>query len=157
MLGRGKTRFGFLARQERRRPTGSAERPSSRRARLIPRIFVPGKSRWQAVEVAVKDGLVWVGELADGLQDFGRGRLSLQRLLGRVEQARVLDRDHRLVHEGLAACAIWCSVNAPDLPARHQHEPMESSSRISGKKARSGSREERDCHGRRGRVDGYRR
>jgi hypothetical protein len=37
---------------------------------------------------------------ADDLQDRGRGRLLLERLLGLVEQARVLDRDHRLVGEG---------------------------------------------------------
>ena len=38
---------------------------------------------------------------ADHLQHLGGGGLLLERLLGLVEQARVLDRDHRLVGEGL--------------------------------------------------------
>jgi hypothetical protein len=37
---------------------------------------------------------------ADHLQHLGRRRLPLERLLGLVEQPRVLDRDHRLVGEG---------------------------------------------------------
>ena len=40
---------------------------------------------------------------ADDAQDLGRRGLPLQRLLRLVEQAHVLDRDHRLVGEGLAA------------------------------------------------------
>ena len=38
---------------------------------------------------------------ADHLQHFGGRGLPLERLLGLVEQPRVLDRDHRLVGEGL--------------------------------------------------------
>ena len=38
---------------------------------------------------------------ADHLQHLGRGGLLLQRLLGLVEQPRVLDRDHRLMGKGL--------------------------------------------------------
>ena len=38
---------------------------------------------------------------ADHLQDLAGRRLPLERLLGLVEQAHVLDRDHRLVGEGL--------------------------------------------------------
>ena len=40
-------------------------------------------------------------ELADHAQHLGGGGLLLERLLGLVEQAHVLDRDHRLVGEGL--------------------------------------------------------
>ena len=35
------------------------------------------------------------------LQDLRGRRLPLERFLGLVEQARVLDRDHRLLGEGL--------------------------------------------------------
>ena len=42
-----------------------------------------------------------VRRFADDAQDVGGGRLLLQRLLRLVEQPRVLDRDHRLVGEGL--------------------------------------------------------
>ena len=38
--------------------------------------------------------------LADDAQDFGRRRLPLERLLRLVEEARILDGDHRLVAEG---------------------------------------------------------
>ena len=51
--------------------------------------------------MASNTGCTSVGELADHLQDLGRRRLPLQRLLGLVEHPRVLDRDHRLVGEGL--------------------------------------------------------
>ena len=45
-------------------------------------------------------GCTSVGELADDLEHLGGRRLPLERLLGLVEQAHVLDRDHRLVGEG---------------------------------------------------------
>ena len=38
---------------------------------------------------------------ADNLEHLRRGRLLLQCLFGLVEETRVLDRDHRLVGEGL--------------------------------------------------------
>ena len=40
------------------------------------------------------------------LQHLGRRCLLLQRLLGLVEQARVLDRDHGLVGERLQQCDL---------------------------------------------------
>ena len=43
---------------------------------------------------------------ADDLQHVGSGGLLLERLLGFVEKARVLDRDHRLVGEGLQQAAF---------------------------------------------------
>ena len=49
----------------------------------------------------VEHGLDVVGRLADHAQDLGRRGLLLERLVRLVEQARVLDRDHRLVGKGL--------------------------------------------------------
>jgi hypothetical protein len=45
--------------------------------------------------------------------DLGRRRLPLERLLRLVEQAHVLDRDHRLVGEGLQQF-VWWSLNLPE-------------------------------------------
>ena len=46
-------------------------------------------------------GCMSVERAADHAQDLGRGRLLLERFLRLVEQPSVLDRDHRLVGEGL--------------------------------------------------------
>ncbi len=67
---------------------------------------------------------------ADHLQHFGGGRLLLQRLLGLVEQPRVLDRDHGLVGEGRAAAdlllvegpaSVTRDADRADRPAFPQH------------------------------------
>ena len=54
------------------------------------------------------------GRAADDAQDVGSGGLPLERLLGLVEQARVLDRDHRLVGERLQQCLLllceWAAI-----------------------------------------------
>ncbi len=42
----------------------------------------------------------------DNTQDLADRRLLLERLLGLVEQAHVLDRNHRLVGEGLEECEL---------------------------------------------------
>ena len=52
-------------------------------------------------------GCVSVIEPLMTLQHLGGGRLALERLPGLVEQARVLDRDHRLVGEGLRQGDSW--------------------------------------------------
>ena len=41
------------------------------------------------------------GRPGDRAEDLGGGSLSLERLLGLIEQAHILDRDHRLVREAL--------------------------------------------------------
>ena len=46
---------------------------------------------------ASKTGWMSLGDLLDDLQNFGGRRLPLERLFRLVEQARVFDRDHRLV------------------------------------------------------------
>ena len=84
----------FVAR--RRSPSGStvrsaALRPNSRAALSHDRVEHRLRVRRRA---------------ADDAQHLGRGRLLLQRLLRFVEQARVLDRDHRLVGEGLEQAAF---------------------------------------------------
>ncbi len=56
---------------------------------------------------------------ADHLQHLGRGGLLLQRLLGLVEQPHVLDRDHRLVGEGLEQPDVLFG-EGPHLGASHQ-------------------------------------
>ena len=59
------------------------------------------------------------GRTADHRQDAGRGRLLLERLLRLVEQAHVLDGDHRLVGKGLEQRDLlvgqraWCSARSP--------------------------------------------
>src|SRR5882724_2353115 len=65
------------------------------------------------------------GRGGDDLQDVGRGGLALQRLAGLVEQTRVLDRDHRLVGEGLKQLNVVMGKSAglhlgrADHPYRH--------------------------------------
>ena len=54
-----------------------------------------------AVEDLLEHRLRVGHRVADDLQHLGRGGLLLQRFLRLVEQPRVLDRDHRLVGEGL--------------------------------------------------------
>ncbi len=62
--------------------------------------------------MASNTGCVVGDRLADDLQYLGRGGLPLQRLLRLVEQPRVLDRDHRLVGEGLQQRHLF-GLNAP--------------------------------------------
>ena len=62
---------------------------------------LPPNSRRQLCDDRVEHRLRVGDRAADDAQDLGRRRLLLERLLGFVEQARVLDRDHRLVGEGL--------------------------------------------------------
>ncbi len=72
-----------------------------------------GKSRSAGLHDGLEHRLRVRRRAADDLQDLrGRGLL-LERLLGLVEQAHVLDRDHRLVGEGLAAARPACSGNVP--------------------------------------------
>src|SRR5262249_2588947 len=49
----------------------------------------------------IKDRLQFSGRTTDDTQHLGRRRLLLKRFAQLVEQPRVLDRDHRLVGEGL--------------------------------------------------------
>ena len=65
------------------------------------------------------------------LQDLGGRGLPLQRLLGLVEQARVLDRDHRLVGEGLQQRDL-VSANGRGSARATPIVPMAAPSRISG-------------------------
>ena len=62
---------------------------------------LPPKRRRQLSHDRVEHRLGVGHRAADHAQDLGRRRLLLERLLGLVEQAHVLDRDHRLVGEGL--------------------------------------------------------
>ena len=57
---------------------------------------------------------------ADDAQDLGRRGLLLERLLGLVEQAHVLDRDHRLVGEGLQQRDLACARTARARGARRR-------------------------------------
>ena len=57
---------------------------------------------------------------ADHLQHLGGGRLPLQRLLGLVEQAHVLDRDHGLVGERLDAGRSRPARIGPGFVAQHR-------------------------------------
>ena len=67
------------------------------------------------------------------LQDLGRRGLPLERLLGLVEQAHVLDRDHRLVARRSAAARSGCDVNWPGLAPADVSMPIEAPSRRSGR------------------------
>ena len=77
-------------------------------------LYARQHSRTALSTIASKTGWTSVGELADHAQDLARRRLLLERLghlrvrcvsasffLQLGQQARVLDRDHRLVGEGL--------------------------------------------------------
>ena len=61
---------------------------------------VAANSRSQLSRILSNTGCGVGDRAADDLQHRGRRRLLLERLLGLVEEARVLDRDHRLVGEG---------------------------------------------------------
>ena len=61
----------------------------------------PANSRLELCAIASKHRLHVGRRAGDHLQDLGGRGLPLERLLGLVEQAHVLDRDHRLVGEGL--------------------------------------------------------
>ena len=70
--------------------------------------------------MASNTGCTSVGELADDAQDLGGRGLVLERFLGLVEQPRVLDRDHGLVGEGLAAARSSLSSKRSQLAATDQ-------------------------------------
>ena len=69
---------------------------------------------------------------ADDAQHLGGRGLLLERLLGLVEQARVLDRDHRLVGEGLQQRDRPCRRTARLLARRRRSTPMPRPSRSIG-------------------------
>ena len=80
---------------------------------------------------SLEDGLHVIGRPGDDLQDFRSRGLPLQRLPGLVEQPRVLDRDDRLVGEGLD------ELDSPSLKASTRRRartkfPIGSPSRING-------------------------
>jgi hypothetical protein len=68
---------------------------------------------------------------ADDAQDLGRRGLPVERLLRFVEQADVLDRDHRLVGEDLQQPHVLVGEQAR-LLAADPIEPITSPSRIIG-------------------------
>ena len=88
-LGRRARRAGAMRRGGRGRRRRPARSPS----------LVVGEQRCAAVEDLVEHGLRVGHRAADDLQHLGGRGLLLERLLGLVEQARVLDGDHRLVGE----------------------------------------------------------
>ena len=79
---------------------------------------LPANSRWQLSTIGVEHRLRVGDRAADDAQDLGGRRLALERLLGLVEQARVLDRDHRLVGERLEQ-RVLALAQALDLLAEH--------------------------------------
>ena len=73
-----------------------------------------------------------VGRAGDDLQDLGRRGLPLERLLGLVEQAHVLDRDHGLVGEGLQQLDVVVGENAPGSRRVQASMPIDLPWRIMG-------------------------
>jgi hypothetical protein len=57
----------------------------------------------------------------DDLQDIGGGRLSLQRFLGLVEQARILDGDNGLIGEALQQLDVVVGERAGLHPRNADH------------------------------------
>ena len=72
--------------------------PSSRTS-VMPTVS-PAKSRSTALQDYVEHRFGIGDRAADRGEDFARGALLIERLLGFVEQADVLERDRRLVAEG---------------------------------------------------------
>ena len=64
-------------------------------------LFVAREQALAAFQDLLEHRLAVGDRAADHAQHLGRRRLLLERLLGLVEEARVLDRDHGLVGEGL--------------------------------------------------------
>ena len=62
---------------------------------------VTGKQALAALRDRVEHGLRIGDRVADRGEDFARGPLLVERFLGLVEQADVLERDRRLIAEGL--------------------------------------------------------
>ena len=91
----------------RLRPPSVGRRSSPSRAACSPGATArrgcrrPGRAAARARRSASKHRLHVGRRAADDAQHLGGRRLPLERLLGLVEQAHVLDRDHRLVGEGL--------------------------------------------------------
>ena len=102
------------ARRRRRTTTPTARRAQQRR---------------RCSTIASNTGCTSVGELLMTLQDLGGRGLPLQRLLGLVEQAHVLDRDHRLVGEGLQQRRSACRRTAPARARVTMITPIDSPSR----------------------------
>ena len=77
----------------------------------------PPSSRFELAAIASNTGCTSVGRSGDDLAGSRRSPSALQRLLGLVEQAHVLDGDHRLVGEGLdqldLARRMCCRRSAP--------------------------------------------
>ena len=72
----------------------------------------PSISRVRAARDRFEDRLHVPRRAGDHLQDLGRRGLPLERLLRLVEQPHVLDREHRLVGEGLEAGSTCLSGRA---------------------------------------------
>ena len=102
--------IGLLERpREVRARCASQRMPRARRPSAPGHRRRPGRCRsarcanrcWQLSRILLEHRLGVGDRAADHLQHLGGRRLLLQRLLGLVEQAHVLDRDHGLVGEGL--------------------------------------------------------
>jgi hypothetical protein len=76
---------------------------------------------------------------ADGAQHFGRRGLPLERLLGLVEQAHVLDRDHGLVAEGAQQARRRSSEKPARTATQVTHVPIAWPSRSIGREHRASS------------------
>ena len=61
------------------------------------------------------------GRFANDLQNFGRGRLPLQRFLGLVEQPHVFDGDYGLVHERFRQRDFLVAVRTGLVARQRQH------------------------------------
>ena len=111
---------GFSMPGPRAAPVSSDRRPIRSRSPLgnTSATALPAKSRWQLATIASNTGCVSVTEPLIDAQDLGGRRLPLERLVGLVEQARVLDRDHRLVGERLEQ-RVLALAQPVDLFAEH--------------------------------------
>ena len=117
-----------------RSSSSSAKRDADRRV---------ATDRAPLCRIASNTGCTSVGELLMTSQDLrGRGLL-LQRLPGLVEQAHVLDRDHRLVGEGLEQRDLLLAER-PGLPARRRSRRRRG---LRAASARRASRRQTACGG----------
>ena len=92
-----------------------------------------------AVEDAIEHRLRVGHRAADHLQHLGGRGLLLQRLLGLVEQPRVLDRDHGLVGEGLEQREFLVGER-PHVWRRRRSTPTPRSSQASARSDRASPR-----------------
>ena len=114
-------------------------RAACRRRAARPRCRRAGTARRRARRSASNTGCTSVGEPLMTLQHLGGRRLPLQRLLGLVEQAHVLDRDHRLVGEGLQQLD-WPSAKGPARRATDDRADHARRRAASARPGRCGSR-----------------